>query len=423
MADTPGIVVFGGEPPVIELPQGRDREIIENAIVRLLKHEPFYANIVIQFQKRAVKNIPNLRWAGVGFNGSEIMLYINVDNFAKECHDVQEGILKHEIMHVINMHFSRMGNRNRDKWNIATDLAINQIVGKDNLPNGVFFTDSTMFKPPLPLNKAAEEYYKMLPKMPECPTCGGSGQVDKSGQPCPTCQRQGHNFWDQFENSPSNFVKSVIKKTIQESIKQVGRGNIPGECAEAVKDLLESKINWKGIIRRFGRSIRTNNLKATWKRLNKRFGTKMMGYRRIWKSFLVIGVDTSASISTLDLKHFGGEILGIKRTGADVLVIEFDTQVNNFYYLKKKFNTEFTFHGRGGTRLEAIPEWIKKELKNRQPNGLIMLTDMDGGPMSQPPFPTLFCLAPHANESLVKHNAPWSNLHIVIESAEDSDDF
>jgi len=52
-----------------------------------------------------------------------------------------EGCFSHEVLHVALEHFERQGCRDKQLWNIATDIAINEMLSKSGfkLPSGALF--------------------------------------------------------------------------------------------------------------------------------------------------------------------------------------------------------------------------------------------------------------------------------------------
>lgn len=73
------------------------------------------------------------------------------------------GVLVHEVWHVLLLHHTRSGGRDKELWNVAADLAINPICIEQNLvlPKGALFAGQGNFVS-LPLGLTAEEYYKLL---------------------------------------------------------------------------------------------------------------------------------------------------------------------------------------------------------------------------------------------------------------------
>ena len=81
----------------------QDENIIERAMMELVHHEPFYANLILNMKRYYDYNIPT-----IGVNVTEtVNLYVNPHFWAGLSLEAQVDILKHECHHVINNHFVR----------------------------------------------------------------------------------------------------------------------------------------------------------------------------------------------------------------------------------------------------------------------------------------------------------------------------
>ena len=85
---------------------------------------------------------------------------------------------------------------------------------------------------------------------------------------------------------------------------------------------------------------------------------------------MLVGVDTSGSISNKDLVEFFNEIYHMWKTGISITIAEGDANISNVYEYDGKMPTFVT--GRGGTNMNPFVEYFNK---NRQYNSLVILTD------------------------------------------------
>ena len=100
-------------------------------------------------------------------------------------------------------------------------------------------------------------------------------------------------------------------------------------------------------------------------------------------------MDTSASISEVELGRFFSEIQGIFRAGAEVLVAECDNDVQCSYPWTG--HPPVTVHGRGGTRYDPFFLWLRH--RKQPPDACIFLTDGHApAPASRPPCPLLWVI-------------------------------
>jgi predicted metal-dependent peptidase len=95
---------------------------------------------------------------------------------------------------------------------------------------------------------------------------------------------------------------------------------------------------------------------------------------------LIIGVDTSGSMSQADIEQALAECKSMLRTSVEAEVWFFDTQVNKKYKLKK--GGSYDVGGRGGTDFNDF----LRQAQRKQPDGLIIFSDGDdAGTVQEPP--------------------------------------
>ena len=81
----------------------QNENIIERAMMELVHHEPFFANLVFSMKRIYSDKIPT-----IGVNVTDtINLYINPVFWNDQSLAEQVDILKHECYHVLNNHFAR----------------------------------------------------------------------------------------------------------------------------------------------------------------------------------------------------------------------------------------------------------------------------------------------------------------------------
>lgn len=158
---------------------------LDKIIVYLLSHEGvFYASLISQMRKIEDKKFPFM--AGVTIRNGRLELYYNPDMMGK-LKKLQEkrAVLEHECLHLVMDHLTRLRSRQPQMWNIATDLAINQMIV--DLPDGVVTLDKFPPEWHLKARSTAEAYYTVLnkhaprikmtqKKSGKCSKCGGTGK-------------------------------------------------------------------------------------------------------------------------------------------------------------------------------------------------------------------------------------------------------
>ena len=131
-------------------------------------------------------------------------------------------------------------------------------------------------------------------------------------------------------------------------------GKIPGQFKEYIDSLFEVKpqiFNWKAYFRRVIGNLITSEIKLTKMRPSRRF-PDARGIKMKRKPSVLVGVDTSGSISNDELLDFFSEINHLWKSGVSVTIAEIDTQINRIYEYKGHFDGEI--NGRGGTMMDDL---------------------------------------------------------------------
>jgi predicted metal-dependent peptidase len=362
----------------------RARERLDATISKLIVFRPLFGTVFLFLNKMEALDIPTM---AVGVTRRvDLALYYNPEFVESLTTDELKAVLIHEALHVLLHHITRAThfNYNMRNYNITADMAINcNIV---NLPEGAFYPSAFN----LPDFESAEWYYESLKK-----------EADKNGQEMSEyADGKGelvddHSKWGECEEDViKEKVRGIAAKAIKEQEKK-GWGDIPGKVAQQVIAANKPIINWKKEVRYFINKLVLAGRRSTRMRPNRRYGYTNPGSKRDYTSKLLVGIDTSGSVSDRELTLFLDELNGmIDHVQCDLIF--FDTRLYDkpkpFDKKAKKLNVK----GRGGTAFEPIIKLVD-ELKY---DGLIVMTD------GYAPFPTkprarlLWCLSP-SGESVV----------------------
>ena len=324
----------------------------------LIFTEPFYGIFLIGMQKEFNKNIAT---AGVGKHGIGMRLVINPDFFAELSEPHQQGLLKHELLHIAFGHIIMADKYpNKKLFNIAADIEINQYIDSNMLPAGGLTLDT--FKDlRLPKRAGTSEYYKLLQQ-----TMDKNGNSSNSALQSILDQMDGksqydHKLWDEVTDLPEAEKKLVQKqyehqmKTTAEEI-QKKHGNIPGELAEIIEKLFilePPKFNWKQYLKRFINNASKIYTKKLRRKYNKRYAGNP-GLKIKHRNHVLVGVDTSGSVSSEELVEFMHELCHMHKTGNQITVAQFDTQLTSVEDFNPKKN--WNIKGRGGTCFQPVTD-------------------------------------------------------------------
>ena len=337
---------------------------------QLMFAEPFYGIFLSTLNKVIRDIVPT---AGVCKNGINYQLAVNEEFWASLDNDKKKiGLLKHELLHICFHHLTdRDGFPDHELHNIAADVEINQYLTPEYYPTPDILLPSTFPELNLPLKAGTKKYYELLSKAEQ------EGTSPTLNALLDDLREEGlHPTWKEFD-SLSEADKKLVKAQIDHQIKSIVEGQrnmgfTPAELKSYIDSLFEIKpqsFDWKGYFRRFFGTSTKVYTKKTRRKLNKRF-EENPALKVKQKKNVLVGVDTSGSVSNKDLVEFFNEIYHMWKTGISITIAEGDANISNVYEYDGKMPTFVT--GRGGTNMNPFVEYFNK---NRQYNSLVILTD------------------------------------------------
>ena len=376
------------------------QELVSRTTKTLIFSEPFYGLFLIGLNKEYITTIPT---AGVSKRNIGVQLSINPEFFTELSEDHRYGLIKHEILHISFGHMV-MRDLYSDKklFNIAADLEINQYIANHHLPEGGLML-SSFPELNLPERAGTKTYYDLLQQAREDGTCPSldnlMSQMDGNSQYC-------HAGWEEIEDL-SEADKKLLQKQIEHQIKesaeqtQKKHGTVPGELAELINRLLNPeppKFDWKGYLRRFVGNSSIVYTKKLRRKYNKRYSANP-GLKIKFKNHILVGVDTSGSVNSEELKEFFSELTHMHKTGHKITVAQCDTQLKSV----KEFNPnkDWEIHGRGGTSFQPVIDHYN-EKKGRY-TALVYLTDGEAYTPEDCPKNTLWV---HSSVSSINEELP-----------------
>jgi predicted metal-dependent peptidase len=122
-------------------------EKISEVCVRWQTDSPFFAEFLLRFLYIEDSESPS---AGVYVHDNKLFFFYNKE-FIERLNTIEvEAVCVHEIMHILNRFFNRLGARNKDWFNVAQDLCINEVVETTTI-------SSRKLKLPMLLDKEGNE--------------------------------------------------------------------------------------------------------------------------------------------------------------------------------------------------------------------------------------------------------------------------
>ncbi len=287
-------------------------------------------------------------------------IYYNPDFMAKHSAAQTKTILAHEVMHCVFDHIGRRNDRNHRKWNQAGDYVINLAL----VDAGFEPVDGWLY------NKAyagmsSDEVYSLLP------------------------------------DTEVNATDWKIA-TIQAANAARAEGKLPASLARFVEALTEAKLDWRAMLRRF--ITETSKDDYSWQRPNRRFLEQGFILPTLYSESMgeiVVGIDTSGSISQEMLNVFGGEIKAIVQSSRPVKthIVYCDAAVNHVDEFGPNDDLKFDMHGGGGTAFKPVFDYIAE--KGIKPVCVVYLTDLYGDTtFAAPDYPVMWGCT-------TEQRAPW----------------
>ena len=363
---------------------------------RLLMREPFFAALSRRIDKIATTALPT---AGVRVNpdSGQFELMYNPE-FMEQLSDThKQGVLMHEFYHLIFEHVTSRkpadGLKRID--NIAMDLAINchisnmlpneadpgPVIGKESMKACI--PGEGMFKD-LPPYKSYEWYLEALKKMQEEQEegDGGEGSGDPFGDMDSLDDHEGFGEVDgTTQEIASERMKEAIKKAAEEAEKSRNWGTVSSSMRQDILDRIQTKIDWRKVLRYFVKTSQRSDKRSTPRRLNKRYPRVHPGKRVRRHAKIAISIDQSGSVDDAMLAAFFSELNKLAEI-AEFTVIPFDTEVaKDKVYTWKKGQTKKTERVMcGGTCFDAPTKYVNEG----NFDGHIILTDL----MAPKPIPS-----------------------------------
>lgn len=365
---------------------------IKDLQLYLLSNYPFYYALLQQTKINFDEKSEYIAYVKVQ---TKLEMTINPITFENFTVAEQAGLLIHELQHIYKDHIKQTQMKqveaisdklgiepNHMMANIAMDMEINPGISElTNSPKlglkakgsqfkGVYPEDFQMHKGDSWVNYYAN--LKSKAKMQKKSGKGKDGEGDKEAKEGGHGDGEPHQDHGYFaESTRDEKMLEEIAANAAKRAKSLSSGNTPREIE---KFLLEHEANqqipWYLILRQFMQSLYDVKTKNTWKKVNRRFRGKMPGAKRLPRMELLIGIDSSGSVSDEDLKKFYAEIDSINETGmVNIDIAVFDTQIHQREEYKKGF--EATRQCAGGTSFIPVHELAIEE----RYKGVIYLTD------------------------------------------------
>ena len=345
--------------------------------------------------------------------------YYNVSflmkQYVQNASSVRRGYL-HMLLHCLYLHLFLEKDLDRQKWNLACDIAVEQIIEKEHL--------SALCLPENPVREqvfrilgdrslAAQEIYKML----ETNAFSFTQEELEAA-----FLFDDHSLWDAVTQEEhraglrKKWEKVLSYTGRNKNVQSRRRGTRKGTDQEAVDEIPKSRYDYRRFLKQF--SVPREEVELDTESFDYVFycyGMEHYGnmpliepleYKEVNRlEELVIAIDTSSSCYKEVVQQFLAETYEILSQRENffrkmkVYIIQCDSFIQDVAIIHseeewKEYSKEITIQGRGGTDFCPVFQYIEEQKKAKEIKrlkALIYFTDGDGlYPQEKPDYETAF---------------------------------
>jgi len=386
------------------------------ARTRLILDKPFLGSLVMHLPLKAA----DPKWCKTTATDAKSFYYnpAYIDRLSLE---QTQFVLAHEAMHCALSHFARRNHRQKHRWDVACDYAVNMILddermrGPDNALMNAAYRGLT-----------AEEIYPVLHEDPPEETQdthlfdpesneGGDGEPQEqdsgegkgqgessgkeggdSGNPEPREQEPTRSGERQAPPPPPADPGKLDEqwKARLAAAAQMARqaGKMSASLMRLVDHLLAPQLPWRALLARYMMSAARDDY--SFQRTSRRESAALMPRLHSQSVDVVVALDTSGSVQEEELRAFLAEIDALKgQVRANVTLHACDDKLDpNGPWRFAQWETlklPKEISGGGGTDFRPVFDWVARE--SLSPDLLLFFTDAQGRfPDLDPGFPVVW---------------------------------
>ncbi len=317
-------------------------------------------------------------------------------------------VLAHEALHCALSHFARRRHRDKHRWDIACDFAVNPLLLQDGLtppPNALYLEEYA--------GMTAEEIYPLIEEHSDQQpqdrhiyddqtpprTRDRAHTPDPEAQPPPSPDARRRAEAGGAPRPPSldyderNRLETQWRQRLAGAAQQALRaGKLGGLMARMVDHLLQPQLPWRMLLARYLSMCGREDF--NYSRPARREGDAILPSLRSARVDVVVGVDTSGSITREEMDQFLAEVDAIKgQLSARVTLLPCDAQLASgapwVFEAWEALRLPTQIHGGGGTSFVPVFEWVAS--RSVSPDILVYFTDAQGAfPGQEPAYPVMW---------------------------------
>jgi predicted metal-dependent peptidase len=374
--------------------------------------------------------------------------------------DQTQFVLAHEALHCALSHFARRQHRDKHRWDLACDLAINPLLIADGLkpvPDALYLPDFE--------GMTAEEIYPCLDEHEDLTphddhvydednesgggrqgaggshesmergseggdqqqkqspdNTGGRGDApkkDKSrqepgageGEQEQPQDGQGGGSGQGVDQPPPLSQEERQNLSVQWQQRMAGSaqqamqaGKLSGPLRRIIDHLLQPQLPWRMLLARYLNATARDDY--NYSRPSRREGDFIMPSLKSHELDVVVVLDTSGSVTDKEMTEFVSEVNALKgQIRARITLLACDSALAGdgpwLFEPWEEFDLPREFHGGGTTDFRPVFAWMAHE--DRHPDALVYFTDAVGKfPEQEPYYPVVWLIKG-------KRTVPWGN--------------
>ncbi|MFV1972901.1 MAG: VWA-like domain-containing protein [Thiohalobacterales bacterium] len=372
------------------------------ARTRLILDKPFLGALVLRMPMKAA----DPKWCKtIGTDARAF--YYNPEYIDALTVDQAQFALAHEALHCALSHFARRAHRDRKRWDVACDLAINPLLireGMTPVPGALFDVGYE--------DMMAEEIYPYVKEDSEdethddhlygddTDTSRSDAQDEQSLQPEPD-DGAGQGGTAGYNAAPPDPLSESEREQLSIQWRQrlagaaqqaMQAGKLGGHLLRLVDHLLAPQLPWRMLLARYLTAASRDDY--SYMRPSRREGSAIFPTLRSAQVDVLVVLDTSGSIKPDEMREFVTEIDAIKgQVRARISLHACDAQLAAdgpwMFEPWEEFTLPGTLRGGGGTRFTPVFDWLAQA--GQLPDLLVYFTDAAGEfPQQEPDFPVIW---------------------------------
>ena len=421
------------------------------ARTRLILEKPFLGALVMHLPLKAA----DPKWCKTTATDAR-NFYFNPDYIGRLTLEQTQFVLAHEAMHCALSHFNRRNHRQKHRWDVACDYAVNMILDEERMRGPDNALMNAAYR-----GLTAEEIYPVLHEDPpeetqdmhlfdnEPSEGGGEGepqdqndseqgkgqnekpepsQGESGGKPDQQQDQQqggagqGNESQQNTDSQPDSHSQQNSEvppppadpdqldeqwKSRLAAAAQAARqaGKLSQSMMRLVDNLLAPQLPWRALLARYMMNAARDDysFQRTSRREAGNPGDAMMPRLYSQGVNVIVLLDTSGSVTRDELQEFLSEIDALKaQVRADVTLHACDDKLAEAgpwrYAMWESVQLPEEIAGGGGTDFRPAFEWIQRE--HLSPDLLVYFTDAEGQfPVREPTYPVVWLVKGKADVS------------------------